>query len=110
MILDEIKKKMELGLDITTGIDKLFGDPISVNGIECIPVAKVVVEVSASAMGEGAGGVNMSDKLKSLAKGGGEGEATSDARIEIIPVGLLQKPNDEEQTFTWLPLGNEHEG
>jgi len=95
IISDEIKKKLSMTIESVVSTNMLFGDPIELNGEQLIPVAKIVINLSARAEGSGGGNAGLKGSLASLAKGGGEGQAGSGVKITVEPLGLISSKSGE---------------
>ena len=94
LISDAISKKLAGTLDAIGGARALYGDPISFNGEQIVPVARVSVILSAGAEGAGSGNSGIGGSLAGLAKGGGGGSADAGIRVVIEPVGFLRPGAD----------------
>ena len=55
-----------------------------------MPVARIVVALSAGAEGSGGGNTGLTGAVGSLARGGGGGNAEAGIRVSIEPVGFLR--------------------
>lgn len=93
MIKDAIAKKLSTTMESIGGANALYGDPVTFNGEEIIPVARVTVVLGADAVGSGGGNAGLSS-LTNRAKGSGGGDAEASVRVNIEPVGFLKStPN-----------------
>jgi len=101
IITDEITKKLATTLNSTVSANMIFGDAIELNGEQYIPVAKVVINLSADAEGGGSGNAGLKSSFTNMAKGGGEGKAESGVKITVEPVGLVSSKSGEP---TLIPL------
>lgn len=90
VISEAIRKKVSSAMEATGGVQAVYGDPVSLNGEEVIPVARVVIHLGAAAKGGGSGNSGASAGLSSMAKGGGSGDADASVRIDIEPLGFLR--------------------
>lgn len=90
LITDAISKKLAVTLEAIGGAKALYGDPITFNGEQIIPVARVSVVLSASAEGSGGGNSGLGGSLASMAKGSGGGTADAGIKVTIEPVGHLR--------------------
>ena len=95
IITDEIKKKLSMTIESVVSANMLFGDPIELNGEQVVPVAQVIINLSATAEGGGSGTAGFKNSLTSLAKGGGEGKADSGVKITVEPIGLISTKTGE---------------
>jgi uncharacterized spore protein YtfJ len=86
---DAVAKKISQTLESTGGARALFGEPVTLDGMEVVPVARVSIVLGASADGSGGGNAGASGRLKGLAKGSGGGQADASVRIDIEPMGYL---------------------
>lgn len=98
MLSESIQKKLTETLESTGGAKALFGDPVTLNGQEVVPVARVSVVLGADAEGSGGGD---SGALAGLAKGGGGGNAGASVRVDVEPVGYL-RAGDKGPQFVLL--------
>ena len=94
LITDAIKDKLGATLESLGGATAIYGDPITFNGEQIVPVARVVVRLNADADGKGGGDAGLTGGIKNMAKGGGGGKAGAGIDIAIEPAGFLRKGND----------------
>lgn len=94
LITDAIKDKLGATLESLGGASAIFGDPISFNGEQVVPVARVVVRLQADADGKGGGDAGLTGGIKNMAKGGGGGEAGAGIELSIEPAGFLKQGKD----------------
>ena len=89
---DAIREKVSATLESTGGMRAVYGDPVSLNGEEIVPVGRVTITLGADATGSGGGdsGVGAGGKLSSMAKGSGGGDAAASVRIDVEPVGFVR--------------------
>jgi hypothetical protein len=98
LITDAIQKKLSATLEAVGGVRALYGDPITFNGEQIVPVARIVVSLSAGAEGSGGGNAGIGGALggfgkaggNNAAKGGGGGNAEAGIRVAIEPAGFLR--------------------
>lgn len=90
LITDAISKKLAGTLEAIGGAKALYGDPITFNGEQIIPVARVSVVLSATAEGSGGGNSGLGGSLASMARGSGGGTADAGVKVTIEPVGYLR--------------------
>lgn len=90
MLSDAIARKLNETLESVGGAKALYGDPISLDGQEIVPVARISITLGAAAEGAGQGDTGASVRLSSLAKGGGGGNADASVQIDIEPVGFIR--------------------
>ncbi len=88
LITDAVSKKISSTLEGLGGAQALYGDPVTLDGEELIPVARVRVELSSAADGEGGG--DTAGGLSALAKGSGGGNASAGVQIHIEPLGVIR--------------------
>jgi uncharacterized spore protein YtfJ len=94
LFTDAISKKLSSTLEALGGAKAVFGDPITLNGEQIVPVAKVVIRLTAGAEGSGGGNAGLASSFANMAKGGGGGNAEAGVHIAIEPVGYLRStPN-----------------
>lgn len=93
LITDAIGRKLAATLESVGGAKAVFGDPITFNGEQIVPVARIVVKLSAGAEGSGGGnaGAGLGGGLANLARGGGGGNAEAGVQVTIEPVGFLRQ-------------------
>lgn len=89
LLTDAIMKKLGTTLESIGGAQALYGDPITVNGEQIVPVARITVSLTAGAEGSGGGQAGLPG-IGQLTKGGGGGNTEAAVRIVIEPVGYLQ--------------------
>ena len=94
LITDAISKKLAATLEAIGGARALYGDPISFNGEQIIPVARVAVVLSAAADGAGGGDAGLTGGIRNMAKGGGGGKADASIQVSIEPLGFLRAGAD----------------
>ena len=94
LLSDAVAKKLNATLEAVGGVRALYGDPVTFNGEEIIPVARVSITLGADAEGSGGGDSGASARLNSMAKGGGGGKAKASTRVDIEPVGFLRAGAD----------------
>lgn len=96
LFTDAISKKLSATLESVGGAKAVFGDPVVFNGEQLVPVARIVVKLSAGAEGSGGGnaGAGLGGGLANLAKGGGGGNAEAGVQVTIEPVGFLRQSAD----------------
>lgn len=90
LITEAITKRLSQALESTGGAKALYGEPITFNGEQIVPVARIVITLSAGAEGAGGGNAGITGGIASLAKGGGGGNAEAGVRIAIEPAGYLR--------------------
>jgi len=94
LITDAISKKLSATLESIGGARALYGDPITFNGEQIVPVARVTVLLSAGADGSGAGNAGLTGGITNMAKGGGGGKADASVQVSIEPIGFLRATGD----------------
>jgi len=94
LISDSISKKLSATMESLGGASAIFGDPVTLDGQEVIPVARVVVKLGAAAEGAGSGDAGSGSAFKQLAKGGGGGNADASVSISIEPAGFVHQGTD----------------
>lgn len=101
IITDEITKNLATTLKSTVSANMLFGEVIELNGEQFIPVAKVVINLSADADGGGNGNAGLKSSFTNMAKGGGEGKAGAGVKISVEPVGLVSSKSGEPKLIAF---------
>lgn len=89
IISEAISKKLSSTLETVGGAKALFGEAVTLNGEEIIPVARIRIELGAAADGSGSGDAGFGG-LKSFSKGGGGGKADAGIQIAIEPAGYVK--------------------
>ena len=101
LITESIQKKLGATLESVGGASAVFGAPVQFNGEEIIPVARIVITLSADADGEGGGNAGLTGGIRNMAKGGGGGKAGAGIQIAIEPAGYLRGTGDK---MSFIPL------
>lgn len=90
LLTDAISKTLSGTLESIGGAKAIYGEPIEFNGEQIVPVARIIVHLSAGAEGSGGGNAGLTGALANMAKGGGGGNAQAGVRVTIEPVGYLR--------------------
>lgn len=90
LISDAFSKKLAGTIESVGGAKAVFGEPVMLNGEQIVPVARIVISLSAAAEGSGGGNAGVTGALANLAKGSGGGNAEAGIRVVVEPVGYLK--------------------
>lgn len=90
LITDAISKKLAGTIESVGGAKAVFGEPVTFNGEQIVPVARIVISLAVAAEGSGGGNAGVTGALSNLAKGGGGGNAEAGIRVTVEPVGYLK--------------------
>lgn len=101
LITDALQKKIGATLESLGGAHAVFGDPVTFNGEQVIPVARITVQLAADADGQGGGAAGVATALSQRARGGGSGTASAGIQVAIEPAGVLRKHGD---TLTFVAI------
>lgn len=94
LLTEALNRKLAATLESLGGARALYGDPIRFGGEEIVPVARILVSLSAGAEGSGGGNAGLTGAVSNLARGGGGGNAEAGIRVSIEPVGYLRAGPD----------------
>lgn len=105
LITEAIQKKLGATLESVGGASALFGDPITFNGEDIVPVARIVIQLNADADGQGGGDAGLTGGIRNMAKGSGGGKAGAGIQVTLEPVGFVRQGQDGPE---YRSLENNH--